>query len=191
MTPLARVKYFRDLWPACCRRLGWNVRDEDLRRTVVLDCMREVRGPAVTTSSPRFGADETTALFVYLAFLSDQASFDKSAEWDTCKADYRAYNRARNADWHERETYGPAGSRKLQRDRFAKRTTAKGGTLDDIDPEETRKRHITMAQRHRDKLKREGKSAPAPTAYTPGHSVPPDGSVILMPAMAVAEPNPF
>jgi hypothetical protein len=115
--------------------------------------MSLVRGPRCTTSDPRFGADETTALFTYLIFLADQSSLEKAARWADCHEDYRAFNRAKNADWHERETYGAAGARKLQRDRFGCRHTAAGEPLDAFDPEEIRKRHITMAARHRARAK--------------------------------------
>lgn len=161
MTPAARVKYHRDLWPACCRAQRWDVRDVEKRRAIVLECMRLVKGPSVTTSSPIFGADETTALFTYLSFLADQASLDKSARWADCQEDYRAFNRALNADWHERQTYGPEGSKRLQKQRFGGRKTAAGEPLESFDPEEIRKRHITSATRHRNHEKNKAPAAPA------------------------------
>lgn len=190
MNPRSRITYHAELWPAACKAQRWNFRDQEKRRAVVLECMRQVRGPAITTSSPRWGPDETTALFTYLRHLADQASLDKSAAWVECKRDYRTFNRARNADWHERETYGAEGSRKLQRNRFAKRKTAAGDPLDSLDKEDVRKRHITMAERHR---KAKKKATPAPAPYVPSTTVPPAGSVILMPWTAtesVYEPDP-
>lgn len=147
MTPGQRVHYHKVLWPAACLANEWFVGDVEKRREVVLDCMRQVRGPLVTTSDPAFGSDEVTALFCYLEHLGDAASLDKSARWDTCKADYRTYNRARQADWHERKLYGPKAN-KLDRDRFAGEKTASGGPLDNLDPEAVRKRHLTFASRH-------------------------------------------
>lgn len=185
MTPAARVKYHRDFWPACCRALKWNHRDTELRRKVVLDCMRQVGGPMVTTSDARFSFDETTALFTYLAFLGDQASLDKSARWADCKEDYRAFNRAKNADWHERQTYGADGARKLQKNRFAGRKTAAGEPLESFDPEEIRKRHITTADRHRKhEAKRKGAAvaaAPVDELLPTAKRVPAPGSVIILP----------
>lgn len=84
--------------------------------------------------------------------------------------------------------YGAAGSRKLQRDRFAKRKTAAGEPLDSIDPEETRKRHITMAQRHRDKLNREKRAQAPRTMAEQARSVPPLGAIIILPPPAAPEP---
>lgn len=151
MTPAERVKYFRDYWPAACAVRGWNRRDDMLRRKVVLDCMAAVHGPLVTTSDPQFRRDETTALFCLLDHLAHPEDLGRAARWTDCMADYRAYNRARQADWHEGKAYGAAGSKKLRRDRFAGRQSATGGPLDPFDPEAIRKRHITMASRHRKK----------------------------------------
>lgn len=151
MTPGERVKYFRDLWPAACAVKGWRRGDDGRRREAVLECMRLVRGPEVTTSDAQFRRDEVTALFCYLEFLAHPASLEHAARWADCQKDYRAFNRARQADWHERQVYGTGGSRRLQRERFAGRQSAQGDTLESFDPEEIRKRHLTMATRHQAK----------------------------------------
>lgn len=186
MNKAARIIYHRDLWPAACRANRWDPRDQERRRAVCRECMRLVRGPRVTTSDDRFGADETTALFVYLAHLADPASLVKAAAWSDCLVDYKAFNRARNADWHERQSYGPEGSRRLQRERFARRKTAAGEPLESFDPDEIRKRHITTASRHRAKLAKEKKANTPRTLAEQRNSVPPAGSVILLPAPAGA-----
>lgn len=147
MTPGERVHYHKTLWPDACLANEWFTGDAEKRREVVLECMRLVRGPLVTTSDPAFGRDEVTALFCYLEHLADPASLDKSARWDTCQADYRTYNRARQADWHERKLYGTKAN-KLDKNRFAGARSARGGPLDDLDPEAVRKRHMTFASRH-------------------------------------------
>lgn len=164
MTPGERIHYHTKLWPAACLANEWDLKDDARRRQVALDCMQLVGGPLVTTSSPLFGRDEVTALFCYLEHLADPSSFDKSARWDTCRQDYRTYNRARQADWHERKLYGQ-GKNKLDRDRFAGAKSASGGALDDLDAEETRKRHMTFASRHQRKMRADAKAtkqAPQP-----------------------------
>lgn len=150
MSPGARKTYFR-LWNAACAVKGWNAGDDDLRRAVVIECMEKVRGPLVTTSSPDFGPDETTALFVYLDHLAHPSDMLKSAAWVDCQTDYHAYNRARQADWHETKVYGKAGSSKLRKDRFNGQRRAAGEPLDRLDPEAIRKRHLTMVTRHEQK----------------------------------------
>lgn len=157
MTPGERVKFFRDLWPAAALANEWDIKDDDRRRKVILDCMALVRGPMVTTSSPAFGRDEVTALFCYLDHLANPDDLDKSARWDTCLQDYRTYNRARQADWHERKLYGRKPN-KLDRDRFAGAKTASAGALDDLDAEEVRKRHMTFASRHQRKERADAKA---------------------------------
>jgi hypothetical protein len=147
MTPSARKTYFR-LWNAACAVKGWNSGDDDLRRAVVIECMEKVRGPLVTTSSPEFGADETTALFVYLDHLAHPSDLLKAAAWVDCMTDYRAYNRARQADWHEEKAYGKAGSGKLRRNRFAGQKKAAGEALDPLDPAAIQKRFLTMRTRN-------------------------------------------
>ncbi len=154
MTPAERSHYHVVLWPAACRAQGWQPKDPEKRRAAVLACMAAVSGPAVTTSDARFGRDEVTALFCFLQHLADPASLDKSARWVTCQQDYRTYNRARQADWHERKLYG-AGKNKLDRNRFGGTASAAGGALDDLDPEAVRKRFITMASRHQRKMRTE------------------------------------
>jgi hypothetical protein len=99
MSPGTRTRYF-SLWLAACKVKGWDSKDDGLRRATVLSCMAQVRGPAVTTSDPDFGPDEITALFVFLDHLAHPSDLLKSAAWVDCQTDYRAYNRARQADWH-------------------------------------------------------------------------------------------
>lgn len=152
MTPKARATYFA-LWQAAAAASGWSHKDEAKRRAVTTECMRLVRGPVVKSSSD-LGEDEITALFCYFEHLGDAASLDKSARWDTCRTDYKTYARAKNADWHEEQAYGK-GKNKLDRNRFKGETSAKGGPLDDLDPDKVKKRFYTMANRHASKLKRE------------------------------------
>jgi hypothetical protein len=158
MTPAARAHYHGRLWPAVCEVKGWRVGDEVRRRDVVLECMAKVRGPAVTTSHPDFGDDETTALFCYLEHLAAPADLRKSARWLDCQKDYVAFNRAKQGDWHERQTYGRRGC-KLRRDRFGGASSAQGEPFEEFDPKKARQRHMTMANRHRRKKQKAGAHA--------------------------------
>lgn len=161
MNPGTRKTYFVKYWPAACAAKGWRKGDNEQRRAVVLACMRLVRGPLVTTSDPRFRADETTALFCYLDHLAHPADIDKAARWVDCQADYKAFNRARQADYHEHATYGARGSKRLRKQRFGGAASATGEPLEKFDPKEIRKRHMTMANRHAAKRRKERKAAAA------------------------------
>jgi hypothetical protein len=201
MTPKARATYFA-LWQAAAVASGWSHKDEAKRRAVTTECMRLVRGPVVKSSSD-LGEDEITALFCYLEHLGDAASLDKSARWDTCRADYKTYARAKNADWHEEQTYGK-GKNKLDRNRFKGETSAKGGPLDDLDPDKVKKRYYTMANRHASKLKREkgqnlASQKPTTLAFPIGTDAPAPVTPAAEPAHERTEPpveafdaaNPF
>lgn len=146
MTPGTRTRYF-SMWGKACAVKGWNVKDQEKRRNQVLFCMTEVRGPLVTTSDEAFGPDEITALFVYLDHLAHPSDLLKSAAWVDCKTDYRAYNKARQADWLEEQAYGKQGSGKLRRNRFGGQKKAAGEALDPLDPVAIKKRLVTMATR--------------------------------------------
>lgn len=148
MTPAARVHYHKTLWPAACRAQGWNAKDDAKRRHVVLTVMIAVGGPQVTTSSPEFGAAETTALFAFLHQQANPNDLVAMEEWLKCKDNYVTYNQARQADWHERQAYGKQGSGKLARDRFARARTAAGGPLEDLDPNTVKQRLTTMRARN-------------------------------------------
>ncbi len=148
MTPAARIRYHKTLWPAACRAQGWNARDDAKRREVCLQVMAEVRGPAVTTSDEAFGAAETTALFTFLHQQANPNDLVAMEEWLKCKDDYLTYNQARQADWHERQAYGQQGSGKLQRNRFARARTASAGPLDELDPKTVQQRLTTMRARN-------------------------------------------
>lgn len=147
MSPTTRTRYFA-LWSKACRQLGWDSKDQDLRRSTVLDCMSHVGGPAVTTSDTAFGSDETTALFVFLDHLAHPSDLEKSAAWVDCRTDYRAYNRARQADWHESKAYGHSGSSRLRKYRFNGQERAAGETFAPLDPDAIQKRYLTMRLRN-------------------------------------------
>jgi hypothetical protein len=165
MTSAARTRYFR-LWTNACAAAGWNPKDETRRRAVTSECMRAVRGPAIASSTD-LGEDEITALFLYLEFLAaGDADLELSARWLDCRTDYKAYSRARQADWHETQTYG-RGQNKLDKNRFAGEVSAAGGPLDKFNPEAIRKRHLTMASRHAAKKKREKETAAPKAPDTP------------------------
>ena len=168
MTPGQRRRYHVELWPAAARANGWLPRDEVRRRYTTRECMRLISGPD-TESTTDLRQDEITALFCFLEHLGAPDSLDKSARWDTCLQDYHTYSRAKQADWHERQLYGYKRN-KLDRDRFAGATSASGGALDDLDPEQVRQRHLTMASRHQKKLREQGTkkhAAPKPAAVQP------------------------
>ena len=154
MSPEARSRYFGHYWPAACEAKGWRAKDEVRRRHTTGECMRLIRALQVE-SVTLLGPDEITALFCYLEFLANPSSLAHSQRWLDCQQDYRAYNRARQADWHERQTYGRSGSNKLRKNRFAGQQSAQGKPQETFDPEAARKRHLTMVSRHRTKLKKQ------------------------------------
>lgn len=160
MTPAQRTRYFKHFWPAACAANGWSARDDERRKHVTRDCMEAIAGPA-TDSTSKLGEDEVTALFCYLDHLAAPDDLNKSARWVSCQDDYRTYNRARQADWHERSLYG-RGRNKLDKNRFDGETSASGGPLDTLDADEVRKRHLTMASRHQKKLR----AGPKTTKHT-------------------------
>jgi hypothetical protein len=153
MTPSTRTRYF-SLWTKACAVKGWSAKDNTLRRDTTLKCMAAVGGPEATTSCPLFGPDEVTALFTYLEFLARPSDLLRSARWVDCQQDYRAFNRARQADWHETKTYGHHGSGKLARNRFGGAKTAEGEALEPFNPKAIYKCHLTMATRHQAKAGR-------------------------------------
>ncbi len=159
MNAAQRKIYFGTLWPAVCAAQGWSRNDDGQRKTKLNECMRLIRAPQVESSSD-LGPDEITALFCYLQFLAHQGSLDQSARWLDCQQDYKAFNRARQADWHEEATYGKKAN-KLDRQRFGGASSAQGGALDSFDPEAIRRRHLTMATRHQAKARKSLQQAAA------------------------------
>lgn len=164
MSPGARSRYFGEYWPAACQAKGWRVKDEVRRRHTTGECMRLVRGPQ-SESTTDLGPDEITALFTYLDHLAHPSCLVRSARWLDCQKDYRAFNRARQADWYEGKTYGHKGSKKLRRDRFAGQQSAQGEPLDQFDPAAAQKRFVTMKSRFRSKEKKAAKQASGSYAF--------------------------
>ena len=158
MTAKTRVYFFKAVWPQVCAAQGWRKSDDDKRHEVVATCLRLVRAAAVESMND-LGPDEVTALFCYCEFLADE-TLEASQRWLDCQQDYHAFNRARQADWHERAMYGTRKN-KLDRHRFAGAASAVGEPQETFDPESIRKRHITMASRHQAKQRRDGKTATA------------------------------
>jgi hypothetical protein len=198
MSPATRAKYFSQYWPAACAAKGWRAGDQDKRRQVTLECMRLVRGLAVTTSDTRFGPDEITALFCYLDHLAHPADLDRAARWVDCQTDYRAFNRARQADYHEAATYGGAGSKRLRKQRFGGAQSAAGEPLEKFDPEKIRKRHLTMATRHQAKERKAREAAAgqdlashAPAHGHAAHGQPACGQPVNGQPAPVEGENPF
>lgn len=191
MTPGQRTTYFR-LWTAACRVKGWDAKDDTLRRDQVIHCMAAVRGPLVTTSDPLFGQDAVTALFTYLDFLGNPDSLEKSARWLDCQQDYRAFNRARQADWHERAAYGPKGSRKLQQNRFGGQEKAQGEMLESFDPDAIQKRFLTAVTRHEAKgYRRPSKARKTIFVVNGDRIVSRPAKAPVETAAQVREPDPF
>lgn len=180
MNPSQRKSYFL-AWADVCRVQGWPAKDNAKRQQVTVDCMVAVRGPAVISTS-ELAEDEITALFCYLRYLvTGDADLVAAARWVDCQQDYKAFARARNADWHEERLYGK-GKNKLDRDRFGGATSAQGEPLEAFDPEAIRKRHITMASRHQKKARQKG--LPKPAAASPAVNAP---APVQAPAPAPAE----
>jgi len=152
-----RKIYFGTLWPAAAAANGWERKDDAKRHEVLQTCMRLIRAPQVESSS-ELGSDGITALFTYLEFLAHQDNLDLSARWLDCQQDYKAFNRARQADWHERKTYG-GSSKRLASERFAGARSAQGEALDEFNPEAIRQRHLTMATRHQAQQRRQVRAA--------------------------------
>ena len=159
MNAAQRKIYFGTLWPAVCAANGWDRNDNARRKASLNECMRLIRAPQVESSSD-LGPDAVTALFCYLKFLAHQGDLEQSARWLDCQEDYKAFNRARQADWHEVSTYGRSPN-KLDKQRFHGATNAQGEALEEFDPEEIRRRHLTMATRHQSKMKKEAVQAQA------------------------------
>jgi hypothetical protein len=148
MTPNARVRYHKTEWPAACAAQGWSPNDTHRRRNVCLDAMFLVKGPQSTTSDPKFGAAETTALFTYLRHLAEPENITIKLRWDQCMADYVAFNEARQADYWENHAYGPRGAGRWARQRFANKRTAQGDPAEDApDHKQTHDRLMTMRAR--------------------------------------------
>ena len=66
-----------------------------------------------------------------------------------------AFNRARQADYYERKTYGQGGSKKLRKNRFCGQQSAQGMPQENFDPEAARKRFVTMKSRYRTAKKKQ------------------------------------
>lgn len=158
MTPKTRVFFFAEIWPAVCARQGWKESDRAKRHEVVATCMRCVRGPQVESITD-LGPDEVTAFFCYCEFLATE-SLEASQRWLDCQQDYHAFNRARQADWHERSVYG-SRKNKLDRQRFGGAASAVGEPQETFNPEAIRQRHLTMASRHQAKLRKDSKTVAA------------------------------
>jgi hypothetical protein len=158
MTPKTRAFFFAEIWPAVCASQGWQENDRAKRHEVVATCMRLVRGPQVGSITD-LGPDETTALFCYCEFLAT-GTLEASQRWLDCQQDYHAYNRAPQADWHERSVYG-INKNKLDRQRFAGAASAVGAPQEEFNPEAIRQRHLTMASRHQAKQRRDAHTATA------------------------------
>lgn len=191
MSPTTRKTYFR-LWLAACKVKGWDAGDDGLRRATVLACMVQVRGPQATTSHPDFGPDEITALFVYLDHLAHPSDLLKSAAWVDCQTDYRAFNRARQADWHEEQAYGRQGSGKLRRNRFAGQKKAAGEALDPLDPAAIQKRFLTMRTRNERRTGYQGKKGQTPAGQIVASQPTPARQMQPVPVDADFDPaNPY
>lgn len=163
MSPAQRKPYFA-LWAAACSAQGWRSADNAKRQETTVRCMAEINGPAVVSSND-LGEDEITALFCYLKYLATgDADLEAAARWIDCKQDYKAFARARQADWHEKILYGTKPN-KLARDRFAGAKSAVGGPLEKFDPKAINQRHLTLASRHQAKARSLG--LPKPSACSP------------------------
>ncbi|HLP07688.1 MAG TPA: hypothetical protein VK178_05950 [Opitutaceae bacterium] len=176
MTAKTRVFFFAEIWPAVCARQGWKESDRAKRHEVVATCMRCVRGPQVESITD-LGPDEVTALFCYCEFLATE-TLEAAENWDECMRDYHTYNRARQADWHERSMYGTRKN-KLDRQRFGGAASAVLPPAESLDPEEVRKRHLTMATRHQTKMRKDAKTTTAEVADR--EHVMPDGALDIPP----------
>ena len=173
MNAAQRKPYFA-LWSAACTAQGWRSADNAKRQETTARCMAEINGPAVVSSND-LGEDEITALFCYLKYLgTGDADLDAAARWIDCKQDYKAFARARQADWHEKSLYG-AKANKLDRDRFAGAKSAVGGPLEKFDPKAIKQRHMTLASRHQKKARALG--LPKPSAGTTLVNTPAPASV--------------
>ena len=154
MNDAARSRYFGHYWPVAAVGKGWRVKDEIRRRHTTGECMRLIRAP-ISESTTDLGPDEVTALFIYLDHLGHPADLLKAAAWVDVQTDYKAYNRARQADWYERKTYGHKGSGKLRKNRFGGQKKAAGEPLEPFDPAAINKRFMTMKNRYRTKQKKQ------------------------------------
>lgn len=189
MNDFQRNRYFGLYWPDACAAKGWRVKDEVRRRHTTGECMSLVRGPQ-TESITEMGDDEVTALFTYLDFLAHPGDLIRAAKWVDCMMDYRMFNRARQSDWHERKTYGPRGSGRLRKQRFAGKS-AQGEPFEKFDPEAVRKQHMTMAARHRAKGYRPTKQMPGDLRFVTVVGGKAVAGPELQPAHVEKEEDPF
>lgn len=175
MNAAQRKPYFA-LWSAACTAQGWRSADNAKRQETTVRCMADIKGPAVSSSND-LGEDEITALFCYLKYLATgDADLDAAARWIDCKQDYKAFARARQADWHEKSLYGTKPN-KLARDRFAGAKSAVGEPLEKFDPKAIKQRHMTLAARHQKKARSLGLPKPAagsPVVNTPAPAPVPE-----------------
>src|SRR6187402_403517 len=71
MSPAQRAHYFRDLWPAACRRQGWSVKDDAMRRDATLTATG-------VKSTGALDQDGITKLFRFLELLADPDELNKA-----------------------------------------------------------------------------------------------------------------
>jgi hypothetical protein len=140
------ITYQAELWPAVCAAQGWDLADKEQRRATrahVWEAIgEEERGDAVPHDEAAI-----TALFTYLRHLAEPNNITLAMAWDDCRANYRAYNKTRQADHWQRRAYGRTGGKKLWRNRFAGRRKGQQQPDDALTEEEADQRLMTMRAR--------------------------------------------
>jgi hypothetical protein len=154
MNKSQRITYHTRLWPAAAKAQGFTASDANIRRAVTARIMRAIGSPATTTSDPRFGQPETTALFTALRHLGEPDSLTLRQRWLDCQADFVAFHQAKQADYWQDRAYGKTGGTKITRQRFGGRKRAQADdpiVHDPISREEAAARLQTMRARARAK----------------------------------------
>lgn len=95
---LYRVRFQADFWPAVCAAQGWDPRDEIRRRDLRARCWEEIGIPERGDAMPANDA-EATALFTLCRHLAEPDNINLALRWDQCRPDFRAFNKARQADF--------------------------------------------------------------------------------------------
>jgi hypothetical protein len=120
MNESQRIHYQAELWPAVCAAQGWDARDKELRRHKRAECWDAIGVPEMDDSMPWDNAS-TTALFTLLRHLANPNNINLVMAWDDCRANYKAFNAAKWADFHQRRAFGQNGGQRVVRNRFAGR----------------------------------------------------------------------
>lgn len=154
MNPRQRKHYFGRLWPACARAMGVDRKDDEVRKGIIRQCLVGIGAPVVKDSSSTLSQEEVTALFVFMRHIANPYDIRLASEWERCKADYQAYNVARQGDYWERQAGYRKGG-KIERQRFQDKPHGDWLGESEMDRQEAEQYLMTMRARARAKMRKE------------------------------------